>query len=382
MQSEDCKHVSWIEIDLDAIGHNIRQLRNVIGEDVKLLAVVKDNAYGHGDIEVAKEVLANGADYLGVATVDEGIGLRSSGIKAPVLVLNHVTLSDIKMAVENDLILSVYSLHIAELINQQAQLLKKKAKIHIKVDTGMNRIGYLCNENSLNEISAMAAFPNLDLEGIFSHFATTNLNDDHYAEHQLQKFINFSEQLKDRGVSFAIRHMASSGLIFTLQEAYLDMVRPGIMIYGVHTAPQFRDRIDLRPALSLKTHISQVKEIPEGSGVSYGLRWHAPKPSMIATLPLGYGRGIRRSYYDGGQVLIHGKRAPIIGTVCMDHMLVDVSDIKDVKPDDVAVLIGSQGDETILVDEMATTLNSISYEVFSSISNRMPYVYIHSGLKK
>ncbi len=381
MQSEDGKHVSWLEVDLDAIGHNMREIRRVIGPDVKLLAVVKDNAYGHGDIAVAKEVLANGADYLAVATVDEGVGLRENGIQAPILVLNHVTLTDIELAVKHDLVLTVYSLFITELINQQAQAFGKKAKIHIKVDTGMNRVGFLCNEASLNEIAAIAALPNLEMEGVFSHFATTNLNDDHYAEKQMNHFTDFIAQLQNRGLTFPLKHMASSGVIFTLPQAYFDMIRPGIMIYGGYPGQQFHDRIDLRPALSLKTHVSLVKEIPEGSAVSYGLRWRSSKPSVIATLPLGYGRGIRRSYFDGGQVLIHGKRVPIVGTICMDHMMVDVSDLRDVKLDDEAVLIGTQGSETILMEEMATAVNSISYEIFSSISNRLPYVYIHSGLK-
>ena len=379
----------WAEVDLKAIAHNIRSLRKLSNPSARLMAIVKANGYGHGANEAAKTALDNGAALLGVARAHEGVSLREAGFDVPVLVMSHSPPSIAKTLVDFDLIQTVSSQQGAEALNSAAAKLDKKITIHLKVDSGMGRLGIQpdcrrCNTEGLDaassaveEVASIVRLPHLELEGIFTHFATADDADKTYANQQFEIFMDFIEDLKRAGIDPPVKHAANSASIIDLPDTHLDMVRAGIAIYGLWPSPQVdKSRIDLKPAMALKTRVAHLKKVPAGQKFSYGIIYETAIPTTIATLPVGYADGLNRLLSSNGHMLVCGKKAPIVGRICMDQIMLDVGHIPEVELDSEVVIFGKQGEESITVDDYAARIQTINYEVVCSITSRVPRVYL------
>lgn len=377
MQSE---RPTWVEIDLSAIGNNTRQIQALVGPQVRILASLKADAYGHGALKVARTVLHNGASMLGVATVSEAIPLREAGISAPILVFGYVPLWQMREAVRLDLTLTLYAIESAQALSRAAQALQKTVNVHVKVDSGMGRLGIRAEQ--INEILALVreinSLPGLQLEGIFTHFAMADSADLTHAHLQLSRFQQVLQALEAEQLRPPIVHAANSAAMLNLPEARFDMVRPGIALYGLDPSPDARLPEGFQAALSFKTTVAQVKDIPAGECISYGCAYTTEHPTRVAVLPVGYADGFRRGPANWGSVLIHGQAAPILGRVCMDQCMVDVTAIPQTRMGDEVVLIGSQigpgGKATLTAEQVAQRLGTINYEVVSEILARVPRV--------
>ncbi len=361
-------------IDLTALKTNIFALRAKLNPKTKLMAVVKANAYGHGMVRVAKTALECGAEYLGVATPEEGLTLRDSGIKAPVLILSGMYKEYADFIVRHKLTATVFSKEILECMQNAAKSAGAVVPVHIKADSGMNRVGIKTNDGLKDLLKAAATYDNIIIEGLYTHFAVSEIPDKSFTLAQAKRFKEMADIAHELGFS-PMLHASNSGAVLSLPELNFDMVRTGISMYGYYPGEHFSD-IPLQPVLTWKSAVSFVKQIEPGETVSYGRTFTAQKPVRVATLPLGYGDGFKRCLSNKGYVLIRGKRASVIGTVCMDQIMCDVTDIENVRPGDEAVLIGKQGEEFISADEMAERAGTISYEILLSISERVPRVYI------
>jgi alanine racemase len=361
-------------VDLDALVWNFRQIRSKVGPQVKVLSVVKANGYGHGARAVAKALAGEGSDAFGVATLEEGIELRQAGIHAPILVLAGAYPDQIDLFFENRLTPGIHALESLNELDTAAHSRNKTLNVHLKVDTGMGRIGLLPVEvdSWLPKIKDLRA---LKIEGVFSHFSHAESVEGSYTQQQLRLFRKVVERLRAEGVAPPFVHLANSAATITLPAAYFDMVRPGLMLYGVYPSPAMQGQISLKPVLSWKTRILQLKRVSAGSSISYGQTFVTKRESLIATLPIGYADGYPRLLSSRGQVLVRGKRAPVAGRVCMDLTMIDVTDIEKIQPGDEVVLLGRQGDAEISADEMAAWANTISYEILTSISNRVPRIH-------
>lgn len=369
----------WAEIDIGAIEKNVRALKALLKPDTLFMAVVKANGYGHGAVEVARQALRAGADRLGVALAEEAIELREAGIASPIHILSEAPAEAVKHLVAHDLIATVSSERAIEDLAQEASRQGREARVHLKVDTGMSRLG-VSPQSVPAFLSILGGKPGLSLEGIFTHFATADQSDNPFWRNQLQEFQWATENLeKWEGKGKILRHAANSAATILFPETHLDMVRIGIALYGLHPCAETKKRIDLEPALSLKTRISYLRELEAEQGVSYGLTYRAPKQTRVAVLPLGYADGYSRLLSNRSQVLVGGRRAPVVGTICMDQMMVDVGAVPRVSVDDEAVLIGRQGAEEISADELASILGTINYEITCTISGRVPRVYVGAG---
>lgn len=360
------------EISLSAISSNLEKVRSKAGNR-KILTVVKASAYGHGAIPVAEKLIAEGVDMLGVANVEEGIELRDAGINHPIVVLSGIVPDEIPAVIEYNLTPVIYNPPIARSLSEASKKRGKITAIHIKIDTGMGRLGVIAYE-AVSIIKEIAELKGLRLEGIMTHFSDVDLIDKEYAEFQLKLFNDVIEGLKKIGIKFELCHAANSAAILTFSSSLFDMVRPGIMLYGYPPSDQIYSP-GLRPALSLKTQILFLKKVPSGTPISYGRTFITKRESTIAVLPIGYADGYNRLLSNKGEVLIKGKRAPVIGRVCMDTTMVDVTEISGVKEGDEVVLIGKQGEEFIGADEIAKKIDTIPYEVLCSISRRVTRVY-------
>lgn len=368
----------WAEINLQAIGHNVRQLAGVISPDTGLMAVVKANAYGHGAIPVARTALQNGAVYLGVARIAEGEALRQAGIEAPVLVLGYTPPASYPSLLRSNLSQTISSLGEAGELSAAAAREGKKAVIHIKVDTGMSRLGFRSTDTGAErDILAIATLPHLKVEGIFTHFAAADSESKDYTMAQWNKFKDLLRNLAAKGLNFRYRHAANSAAIIDLPGTNLDLVRAGIAMYGAYPSAEVKkNRVSLQPAMTVKALVAHVKKVPAGTGVSYGVTYTTPGQTMVATIPAGYADGYSRLLSSRGEVLVRGRRAPVIGRICMDQFMVDVSSIPGVVPGEEVVLLGRQKDEEISADELAAKTGTISYEVFCMINTRVPRIYI------
>jgi len=379
----------WAEVDLKAIAHNIRSLRKLTNPSARLMAIVKANGYGHGANEAAKTALDNGSALLGVARAHEGVSLREAGFDVPILVLSNSPPSMAKSIIDYDLTQTISSLQGAEALNSASAKLKKSINIHLKVDSGMGRLGIQpdcrrCNTEGLNaapsaveEVAAIVRLPNLELEGIFTHFATADDADKTYANQQLEIFMDFIEDLKRAGIDPPEKHAANSASIIDLPDTHLDMVRAGIATYGLWPSPEVsKSKIDLKPAMALKTRVAHLKKVPAGQKFSYGITYETSEPTTIATLPVGYADGLNRLLSSKGHMLVCGKRAPIVGRICMDQTMLDVGHIPEVELDSEVVIFGQQGNESITVDDFAAQIQTINYEVVCSITSRVPRVYL------
>lgn len=361
--------------NLDSLLHNIEQAKRNLRPDTKLLAVIKANAYGHGIVEVGRYLqLKHAADYLAVAIVEEGVLLRQNGITLPILVLGAVDDDHIAPAVENDLSLAVFSEHTLLALQAEAQRQGKQSHFHVKIDSGMHRIGIQSEAAFLSFLDKLKDCANLYMQGIFTHFATADQDDTSYTDEQFKRFSAFVDIAHDRGYEPVV-HCCNSGGIFLHPQYQCDMVRLGISLYGSHVNPKLEEKYPLLPVLRWKSNIANLFTLKKGEGLSYGLTFTAPKDMLIATLPVGYGDGYKRCLSNKAEVLIGAKRCKQVGTICMDQMMCDVSDVPNVKIGDEVVLIGSQQGSTITADEMAKWADTISYEILLSISDRVPRIY-------
>ena len=366
----------YAEISLEAIGHNIREVKKRLPEGVKLLGVVKANAYGHGAVPVAS-YLENQVDYFATATIEEAVELRENGISAPILILGYVSPSQYGDLVEYDITQTIDSYAQALALEKEAARQNRKAKAHLAVDTGMTRIGFQVTEHDADEAAKIADLPHIELEGMFTHFSCADQEDKTYCSMQMEKYDKMTALLAERGVTIPLRHICNSAGIMEFDDHHFEMVRSGIITYGIYPSEELKkERLDLIPALSWKSHVIHVKEVGPGIGVSYGATYVTEKPmTRIATVSAGYADGYPRALSNQGCVLIHGKKAPIIGRICMDQMMVDVTDIPDVQVEDVVTLVGTDGDETITIEEIANPAARFDYEMLCDISSRVTRVY-------
>ena len=367
-------------VDLDEIASNIKNIRAKVDKNSGIIGIIKADAYGHGSVETAKVLLDNGADWLAVAVVDEGLNLRKNGITAPILLLGYTPELRLNDVINNGFIQTVYSYDTAKKLSDAASALGKKAVIHIKIDTGMGRIGYRVNEESADEIVKISKLPNIDVNGMFTHFSTADEADKAYTLEQYNKFVKMNDMLEERGLHIPVKHAANSAAIMDFDNMMFNMVRPGIILYGAYPSDEVKkENLSLSPAMSIKTHVSYVKDVNEGDSISYGRKYTAPSKRRIATIPVGYADGFIRAYSNGGKVLVRGEYAPIVGRICMDQFMVDVTDIDGVEVNDEVVLMGRQGDKEITADFIASVLDTINYEVFCTLSKRVPRQYIQNG---
>ncbi len=365
----------WAEVSLPAIRHNLMEAKKRLDPAVKTLAVIKADAYGHGAVRVGKYI-EDISDFFAVATAKEAEELRTAGIRIPILILGYTSAEESAELVRLDIRPAVYSVAMAEALDLEAGKQRKKAGIHIALDTGMTRIGYPPTEGAADEIARISRLPNIEIEGIFSHFSCADMTDKAYTSMQAEAFERMLEMLGKRGVRIPVRHICNSAGIMDFADYRYDMVRAGIILYGIYPSEEvIKENLDLQPALSWKARVVHVKEVGPGTSVGYGASWTADKKTKIATVSAGYADGYPRALSNRGRVLIRGQYAPIIGRVCMDLFMVDVSEIPDVRTEDVVTLIGRDGDGHIPVEEVADPAGRFNYEMLCNISARVPRVY-------
>lgn len=362
----------WAEVSLDNIAYNVRQFREYIGPNCELMAVVKANGYGHGALETAYTMIANGTNWLAVALPEEAVRLRRGGITAPILVLGAVSADELDVCVAWDLVVTVFEPHIARLLSKAAVAQQKTAKVHIKVDTGMGRLGLLPKDFG-NLVELVRDLPGLEIEGVFTHFARADEPSLEYTKWQWQRFKAVCKDLKARGISIPFFHAANTPATLFFPDSHLDLVRVGLGIFGMY--PDARRPLHLKPALTLKTKVAFVKRVPAGSAVSYDSTYVTWKETSLAVLPIGYADGLSRGLSNKGKVLIKGHYCPIVGQVTMDHTLVDVGNLP-VSIGDEVILLGSDGALEIHAHTWAELLGTINYEVTCMLSNRIERVYL------
>jgi alanine racemase len=369
---------SFIQIDLDAVTANVQAIQRHVGSAVQVMGVVKANAYGHGMIPIAQAVLAAGAARLAVARPDEGVNLRRAGITAPVLVMGYALPAEAASYVDHDLIPTINTREMADALSVLAHRAGKTLSVHVKIDTGLSRYGVM-PEDALPLIRHINGLGGLAFEGLYTHFASADEADKSLARRQLEIFLQTAHQIEQAGIAIPIRHTANSAATIDLPETHLDCVRPGIAIYGLKPSEAVSDAVALWPALSLHSHVARVHLIQPGTGVSYGWEFIARRPSRVALIPVGYGDGYPRILGNTGVALIRGQRAPVIGRVCMDQIMLDVTAIAGVAQDDPVTLIGEQAGERISAEEVARLAGTINYEITTRLMGRLPRVYLREG---
>ena len=371
---------TWVEINLDNLAHNMREVRRIIGKDTLITAVVKANAYGHGSIKSAETFLNNGADRLAVATLSEAIELRKGNINAPILILGYTPKTQYPLVLKWNIIQTIYDYESAEILSGNAVGMGKVATIHIKIDSGMGRIGFLPNDDSVKEIIRISELPNLKIEGVYTHFATADEKDKSATKVQYNRFIKMVEKLEKKGIHIPIKHASNSAAIIDLPEYNLDMVRAGIMLYGLYPSSEVqKDKVNLKPAMTLKTQIVYVKKVPKGTGISYGQIFVTEKESKIATIPIGYADWLTRLLTSKGEAFINDRRVPIVGKICMDQCMLDITGVDNISIGDEVVLFGYGKEGYPNVDEIAKKLGTINYEIICMVGRRIPRVYIQDG---
>ncbi|MCD8300621.1 MAG: alanine racemase [Clostridiales bacterium] len=369
------------EIDLDNFDHNLNEIERLISPGTKICAVIKADGYGHGAAALA-EIMEQRNSVWGyaVATVEEAMALHRAGLKKPILILGYVFDEDLDTVIGMNIRMTVFTAEMAREISLAAQKEGKNVRIHIKLDTGMSRIGFQCTGEAVKEIAEIAAMPNIYIEGIYTHFARADETDKNFSLGQAEMFTKMVGALRDEGVTADFLHMANSAAIIDLPRYDLDMVRAGIILYGLWPSDEVqKDRIDLMPLMTLKSHIIHVKTLEEGRSVSYGGTYHVEGTKTIATIPVGYADGYPRSLSNIGYVLIRGKKAPICGRVCMDQFMVDVTEIEDVMPGDEVILLGRDGGEEITMDILGELSGRFNYELACDVGKRVPRVYVRRG---
>ena len=368
----------YARIDLGAVEENFYNMKANLAEGVRMIGVIKTDGYGHGAVAIANKI--KDYDFLwgfAVATVEEAMELREAGLVKPILILGFTFPEDYDTVVRNSFRPAVFKLSMAKELNEAAKRAGIKAPIHLVVDTGMSRIGLPASEEGADEAALIAALDSLEIEGLFSHFARADEEDKTSAYEQFDRYMKFAGLLEDRGISIPMKHIGNSAAIAELPDVHLDAVRAGITIYGIYPSDEVdRSKLALKPVMSLISHVAYIKEVPAGTPVSYGGTFVTARPTRIATIPVGYGDGYPRLMSGKGDVLIRGKRAPILGRVCMDQLMVDVTDIEAEEFDQVT-LLGTDGDETISVDEIGHLSGRFPYELTCDINQRVPRVFVN-----
>lgn len=368
------------EIDLDAVAYNIKNIRKKVKKETMIMGVVKADAYGHGAVEVSKVLLYNGADWLGVAMIDEAVQLRKNNIMVPILILGYTPEAEIEDVVRYDIIQTVFSYEMAKMVSDAAVKLGKTAKIHIKVDTGMGRIGFIPEENIGDEVLKISKLPNIEINGIFTHFSTSDEKDKTFTKLQYDRFKYAIDEIEKKGIKLSVKHCANSAAIMDFDDLGFNMVRAGIILYGMYPSDEvIKENLSLKPVMSIKTHISYVKKVSKNIPVSYGRTYYTDKESVIATVPVGYADGYIRKMQNGGRVIVNGHYANIVGRVCMDQFMIDITDVPDVSSGDEVILMGSDGKLSITAEEIAHVLDTINYEVVCMIGKRVPREYIKNN---
>ena len=377
---------TWAEISLNAIEHNYNVIRNKVADDTKVCCVIKADGYGHGAVELSQVYEKLGADFFAVSNIDEGIEIRKSGSKLPIVILGYTPVSEAENLAEYDISQAVFSLEYAKELSEKCVEEDCICKMHIKVDSGMSRIGFMCqefprDEYSIEEICEACCLPNLEVEGLFSHFCVSDEDAEgrEFTNKQYENFIHVRDSLKKRGVDISVVHCSNSGAIEDYPETCCDMVRAGIILYGLAPSSKLADRLDLVPAMTLKTVVAFVKEVQKGATISYGRTFTADRKMKIATVPIGYADGFIRQNAKDGYMMVNGKKAKIVGRICMDQTMLDVTDIEDVKTGDEVVVFGTGENGEPTADSLAENTGTINYETVCLVGKRVPRIYIKDG---
>lgn len=370
----------WAEIDLDILANNMREIRRISNSE-EIIAIIKADGYGHGAVEIAPVLLENGANRFGVAVITEAIELREAGISVPIMILGFTPPTLYESILKYDIEQTIYSLKDAEELSKVAVKSNKIAKIHIAVDTGMGRIGYQPNYDNALEIKNISMLPNVEIIGLFTHFACSDEFDKEYTMEQIQKYNIFNELLKELGVNIPIKHLSNSAAVIDLPIIHCNAVRPGIILYGYYPSDEvMKDKVKVKPVMSLKANIIHIKTVPEGEFISYGRTFKTERESIIATLPIGYADGFTRLLFQKAKVIVNGKLAPVVGRICMDQCMIDITGIDGVNIGDEVILIGEdEYNNVITADDIAKQIGTISYEIVCAISKRVPRVYKKGG---
>lgn len=367
------------KIDLDAIYHNLIETKKRLKPGTKLMAIIKADGYGHGAVPIAWTVDSI-VDAYGVAILEEAIELRKAGVTKPILILGYTPSMLFEEVIENDITQTVFNFDMAKQMSLQAVALEKQAKIHIKLDTGMSRIGFNDSNETINIIKEINELPNISITGMFTHFACADMTDKTSAKHQFERYVDFAERLERVGIKIPTKHVANSAAIIDLPETHMNMVRSGISTYGLYPSEEVdKQNLSITPAMKLITRVIFVKEVEPGTGIGYGSTFIAKHKMKVATIPVGYADGYPRALSNQGRVLIQGTSVPIIGRVCMDQFMVDVTELDEVKEGDKVTLVGRDGIEEITVEELADLSYSFNYEFVCDVSKRVPRVYYKNG---
>lgn len=377
---------TWAEISLNAIEYNYNVIRNKVADDTKVCCVIKADGYGHGAVELSQIYEKLGADFFAVSNIDEGIEIRKSGSKLPIVILGYTPVSEAENLAEYDISQAVFSLEYAKELSEKCVEEDCICKMHIKVDSGMSRIGFMCqefprDEYSIEEICEACCLPNLEVEGLFTHFCVSDEDAEgrEFTNKQYENFIHVRDSLKKRGVDISVVHCSNSGAIEDYPETCCDMVRAGIILYGLAPSSKLADRLDLVPAMTLKTVVAFVKEVQKGATISYGRTFTADRKMKIATVPIGYADGFIRQNAKDGYMMVNGKKAKIVGRICMDQTMLDVTDIEDVKTGDEVVVFGTGENGEPTADSLAENTGTINYETVCLVGKRVPRIYIKDG---
>lgn len=372
---------AWAEIDLDAIAHNTREIKAITGKRVEMMGVVKADAYGHGVLEVVRTLLDNGVTQLAVSMLDEAIQIRKMGIEVPILILSYTDPARAEEIVYNDVTQTVFSHDLAQALSAASVKLGRNAKIHIKLDTGMTRVGFMPGYSAVKSIMEIGRLPGLIIEGLFTHFASADESERDYTMMQFECYMGVCSELGRVGIHIPVKHVCNSAAIIQYPEMHMDLVRPGVILYGLYPSQQVdREKVHLKPAMTLKANVILVKDVEQDTCISYGRTFRTSRLSRIATIPIGYADGYTRLLSNKGRMLVNGEFAPIVGRVCMDQCMIDVTDLKqEVHAGDEVVIFGSQNGACISVEEVAADIGTINYEVVCIIGKRIPRVYLKDG---
>ncbi len=370
---------TWAEIDLAAIKRNLAEIKQAAGH-ARIMAMVKANAYGHGMLEVSRICYQEKVDFFGVASLDEALTLKQEIFDIPILVLGYIPLSDAITVVAEDIRPCIFTMESAQVMSRAAVQLNRPAHLHIKLDTGMGRIGFLPDDNSLNLLQEIAALPGVKIEGIFTHLAEADIEDSSFTREQINTFKRFIKKLEERGINIPLKHCSNSAALINFPEAHFDMVRAGILLYGLFPSPQTKlGKIDVIPAMTLKSRVSYVKTLPVGHSISYNRTFYCQRDTRVATVPIGYADGYSRLLSNRTQALIKGKLVPLVGNVCMDMCMFDVSGVGEVKEGDEVILFG-RPEDGVTANDLAQAIGTINYEVVSALGSRVPRIYKNGKL--
>jgi alanine racemase len=369
----------WAEINLDNLAHNMREVKRVVKDGTMITAVIKADGYGHGAVQIGKTLLENGADRFAVATLSEAIQLRKSYEDIPILILGYTPSESADIVIKNNIIQTIYTYDQAAIYSKKARQLNKEVKVHIKIDTGMSRLGMKPTKETVETIKKINKLPNMVVEGMFTHFAVADEVEKEFTYEQARKFKFICDEIEKEDINIPIKHVSNSAAIIDLPDLNYNMVRAGIMLYGLYPSDEVdKNRVNLKEVMSLKVKISHVKEVEAGIGISYGLIYKTDKPTKIATLPIGYADGYTRLLSGKAKVLVKDKKVPVVGRICMDQCMIDVTGI-DVNRGDIVILFGSNGNNSISIDEVAKGVDTINYEIVCMISKRVPRVYVKNN---